>query len=97
MSAKNVNVYWHGIIGIAGKGPNWSEIYDCNKTIEQVIQNMTACRLNERKKIEILKFKNRIDNYDKSDPFWPRNTKLSEVLQHHGIYGQDLMLVYLLV
>jgi hypothetical protein len=26
-------VYWHGIIGVLGKGPNYSEPYDPNRTI----------------------------------------------------------------
>jgi len=34
-------VYWHGIIGIPGKGPNYSEPYNPNRTIGEIIQTMT--------------------------------------------------------
>ena len=35
--------------GIPGKGPNWVEPYDPNKTIGQVIQNITKHYLGEQK------------------------------------------------
>ena len=31
--AQNILVYWHGIIGIPGKGPNYMEKFDPNTTI----------------------------------------------------------------
>jgi len=34
---KQTLVYWHGIIGIAGKGPNWSESYNPDRTIGNLI------------------------------------------------------------
>lgn len=96
--ARNTNVYWHGIIGIPGKGPNWSEPYDPNRTIGAVIQTMTESRLNDRKRIEILKCSGngRIDRIDKINPHWDHNTKLSEYLNTMGMYGPDIMLVYAL-
>ncbi len=46
----NLLVYWHGIIGIPGKGPHYMEPYDPNRTIGQVIQTMTTNGLVERLK-----------------------------------------------
>ena len=51
-------VYWQGIVGVPGKGPNWSEPYDPNKTIGQVIQAMEQYNLagGKNKRIEIFKY-----------------------------------------
>ena len=35
-----IYVYWHGVIGIPGKGPHWMGAYDPNMTIGQIIQKM---------------------------------------------------------
>jgi len=35
--AQNTLVYWIGIIGIPGKGPNWMEPYDSNRTVGEII------------------------------------------------------------
>ena len=39
--AQNTIVYWHGIIGIPGRGPNWMETYNPDRTIGELIQTMT--------------------------------------------------------
>jgi hypothetical protein len=50
-------VYWHGILGIPGKGANWMEPYQPNKTIGELMQTLTANRCGENnKRIEIFKF-----------------------------------------
>ncbi len=96
--AQNTLVYWHGIIGIAGKGPNWMEKYDPNRTIGQLIQTMQANGLGERKRIEIFKFKpGDLSKYDKNDPYWNHNTKLSEYLNIMGLNVGNLFLVYHIV
>lgn len=37
---------------------------------------MNTLGLGERKRIEILKFKGSISNYDKNNPYWSHTTKL---------------------
>ena len=97
--AQNTLVYWHGIIGIPGKGPNWSESYNPNRTIGELIKTMTDNRLGERnKRIEIFKFnRGDISKYDKNNPYWSHSTKLSEYLSTIGLQGKDIMLVYVIV
>ena len=95
--ARNTIVYWHGILGIPGKGPNWSETYNPDRTIGSIIQTLTDHKLNANgKRIEILKCNGygRIDKINPSDPHWNHNTKLSEYLNTMGLHGQDIMLVY---
>ncbi len=100
--SQNILVYWHGIIGISGKGPNWVEKYEPNKTIGELIQTMTANNLGERnRRIEIFKFTpGRLDKWDKNDYYWNHNTKLSDYVQ--AMNGSietksDIMLVYLII
>ena len=92
-------VYWHGILGIPGKGPNWMEPYNPDRTIGEIIQSMKNAGLGERKNIEILKFKTGdVSKYDKNNPWWPHDTKLSEVVAHHGgLSGNNIQLVYYMV
>lgn len=94
--SQNTLVYWHGIIGIPGKGPNWMEKYDPNRTIGELIHTMHAHKLGEQnKRIEIFKFRpGHLDKYDKNDLYWSHTTKLSEYLNIMGPYGKDLFLVY---
>jgi len=96
--AQNILVYWHGIVGIAGKGPNYMERYDPNRTIGELIQAMTTARLNERKTIQIIKFKyGNVSAVNPSDPYWSHNTKLSEYLAVMGLENKNLFLIYTLV
>ena len=63
---KQVLVYWIGIIGIPGKGPNWAENYNPNKTIGELIHTLKANGLGERnKRIEI--FKHKYGDLNKAD------------------------------
>ena len=92
----NILVYWIGNIGIAGKGPNLIEPYNPDKTILDIIQSLHKYNLGYGKRMEILKFeKGNIDKYDKNNPYWSHNTKLSEYLKHSGAQiGNDIMLIY---
>ena len=39
-----------------------------------------------------------ISKYDKNNPWWPHDTKLSEVVAHHGgLSGNNIQLVYYMV
>ena len=89
-------VYWIGILGIAGKGPHYMEAYDPNRTIGQIIQTMTANGFVERnKRVEMFKHQpGNLNKYDKSDPYWSHNTKLSEYVEQMGGHiGKDTELV----
>ena len=89
-------VYWHGIIGIPGKGPHYMEPYDPNRTIRQIIQNMTSNGFVERnKRVEILKFKpGTLDLYNISQPYWSHDTKLSDYINLMGSHGSgDIELI----
>lgn len=95
---KNILIYWIGIIGVAGKGPNWMEAYNPDTTFSQIIQRMENNNFSERnKKIKMLKFKGDISKYDKNNPYWDDNTKLSEYLNYVGDYGNDIMVIYCIV
>lgn len=82
----NLLVYWHGVIGIPGKGPHYMEPYDPNRTIGQVIQTMTTNGLVERnKRVEMFKFQpGNMNKYNKSDPYWAHDTKLSDYVNFMG-------------
>ena len=84
--ANDTLVYWCGLVGIPGKGPNWSEPYNPNRTIGELIQTMTKHGLGEGgKRIEILKYqRGDVGKYDKNNPYWPHVTKLSEYLNTMG-------------
>lgn len=89
-------VYWHGIIGISGKGPHYIELYDPNRTIGQIIQTMTMNGLVERnKRVEMFKHQpGNISKYNVSASHWPHETKLSDyVTQMGGHSGSDVSLI----
>ncbi len=91
----NILVYWHGIIGIPGKGPNWIEKYDPNKTIGDIINSLKTHKLCDGKSAEILKFhRGNLSKFDKNDLWWNHNTRMSEYYSYYGPYGNDVMLVY---
>jgi hypothetical protein len=98
---KRVLIYWIGIVGIPGKGANWMESYVPDRTLGQLIQTMKSNRLGDNKKrIEILKFQyGNLDKYDRNNPYWSHDTKLSEYLNFMGGWrgSNDLMLVYCIV
>ena len=97
---QEILVYWHGIVGIAGKGPNWMEPYNPNRTIGELIQTMKTHKLGENnKRIEIFKISpGNLSKYDINDPYWAHNTTLAEYLQYMGgSNGRYLMLVYVVV
>ena len=93
-------VYWHGIIGIPGKGPNYSEKYNPDRTIGEIIQTMMTYKLGaNNKRIEIFKFTpGRLDKYNPNDLYWNHNTKLSEYVNiMGGLPVNDVMLIYVIV
>ena len=90
-------VYWIGNIGIAGKCPGWSEPYNPDRTIGELIQTLIANRCTDaNKRIEILKHEfGNINKYDKSNPYWSHDTKLSEwVATMGGFSGKYIQLVF---
>ena len=94
-------VYWHGIIGIPGKGPHYAEPYDPSRTIGQIIQTMTSNGLVERgKRVEMFKFQpGNLSKYNASDPYWPHNTTLSDYVNQMGGLrpNTDIQLVCLFI
>lgn len=89
-----VLVYWVGIIGVPGKGPNWTEQYDPNRTIGDLVDAMQAHGLGgSNKRIKILKHFS-LHKLDQSDPYWSHSTKLSEC---GGLCGKYLTLAYCIV
>jgi hypothetical protein len=93
-------VYWIGIIGIAGKGPNWTENYNPNRTIGELIHDMTIGGLRENnKRIEIFKHEyGNLNRYDRNDPYWNHSTKLSEYVNYcGGIRGKYIEMIYCIV
>ena len=92
-------VYWHGIIGIPGKGPHYMETYNPNRTIGEIIQTMTTNGLVERnKRVEIFKFQpGNLSKYNTADPYWGHETKLSDYVNKMGGNGGDVMLVCLFI
>lgn len=96
---RRILVYYLGIIGIPGKGPNWIENYDPNKTLGDIIQNMNNHNLGEQnKRIEIFKFqKGNLNKFNHNNPHWPHNTKVSDYCNIMGENGNDVMLIYVIV
>jgi hypothetical protein len=96
---KHTLFYYIGIIGIAGKGPNYMELYNPDKTIGEMITILKTNGFSEsNKRIEIFKFqKGNLNKYDKNNPHWSHETKLSECLNYYGPSGNDLMLIFILV
>ena len=93
-------VYWHGIIGIPGKGPHYMEAYDPNRTIGQIIQTMTSNGFVERnKRVEIFKFQpGNLNKYNKLDPYWSHDTKLSDYVNLMGGHSLgDIQLICLFI
>ncbi len=93
-----LNIYWIGIIGIPGKGPNWREIYNPDKTIGNVIETLRNNGFGENnKRIVVLKPKpGTLDKFeDTNNPYWSNETKLREYVNYYGgERGNDLMLIY---
>ena len=95
-----VLVYWIGIIGVPGKGPNWIEKYDPNRTIGELINTMMTNKLGENnKRIEIFKQEyGNLNKYDKTNPYWNHSTKLSEYVDYcGGLNGKYIQLTYCIV
>lgn len=92
-------VYWIGILGIAGKGPNWVEPYQGNRTIGELIQTMHAHGLKEAgKRVEIFKYTPRhLDRYNPADPYWSHTTTLQEYVNVYGWFGCDVQVIYVLI
>jgi hypothetical protein len=96
----SIHVYWLGIVGIPGKGPNWSEPYNGNKTLGDITREMKASGFGERnKEIKMFKFKpGNLNVYDKNSPHWSDDTKLSEYASYYGgIRGGRLEMIYVMV
>lgn len=96
---QNVLVYWIGIIGVPGKGPNWVENYVPNTTIGEILQNMKKHKLDDNKRIEMLKFeRGDINKYDKNDPYWKHDATLLEYANKMGAHSyKDLQLIYVII
>jgi len=96
---KNILVYWIGVIGIPGKGPNYVEPYDANKTIGDIIHNLKKYGFGESNKtIQIFKYeKNDLNKYNKDDPYWSHDTKILDYVNIVGSFGNDVMLIYVIV
>lgn len=93
-------VYWIGNLGIPGKGPNWIENYDPNRTIGDLIHTMKINKLGENnKRIEIFKHEyGNLNKYDKNNPYWNHSTKLSEYVAYcGGLNGKYVQLTYCIV
>jgi hypothetical protein len=45
-------VYWIGNLGRPGIGPNWTEPYNPDRTIGELIQTMTNAGLGDRRDLE---------------------------------------------
>lgn len=95
-----VLVYYHGVIGIPGKGPHWIDTYEPNKTIGQIINRMEELKLGERnKRIEMFKFeRGNMSKFDRNNPYWHHDTKLSEYVSIMGGNPiNDVMMIFFLV
>ena len=90
-------VFWIGNIGIPGKGPGWTESYNPNRTIGELVQDLTRNNVGgSGKRIEIFKHAyGNLNKYDKSDPYWSHSTKLSEYVAYcGGINGKYIQLIF---
>ena len=92
--SKKTLIYWHGIIGIPGKGPHYMETYDPNRTIGQIIQTMTTNGFVEQnKRVEMFKHQpGNLSKYDISNPYWSHDTKLSDYINQMGGHSGDVVL-----
>lgn len=90
-------VYWNGVIGIPGKGPNWVESYVPDKTIASLIQSLRDCGLDQGQGIEIFKHEYGNLNKYKNNPYWNHDAKMSDVVDYFGGFrgNEDLMLIYI--
>ncbi len=94
--SKRTLVYWHGNIGIPGKGPHYMEPYDSNRTMGQIIQTMISQGLVERnKRVEMFKFQpGNLSKYNSADPHWSHDTKLSDYVNYmSGYTARDIELI----
>ncbi len=95
-------VFWNGIVGIAGKGANWVEKYNPNRTIGELINDMSnpIYKLKgQGKRIEI--FKHQYGNLSKlnpSDPYWSHSTTLQEYVNAMGgLRGKYIEMIFVVV
>lgn len=94
----NIIVYYYGIVNVLGMNPNWSEPYDPNKTIGDIILNMKKNKLcEENKKIEIFKYNGNIDNYNKNNMYWSHDTSMNEYVNHMGFFNDNVRLIYFII
>ena len=89
-------VFWIGNIGIPGKGPGWTESYNPNRTIGELIQDMKNNNVGGvGKRVEILKHAYGSLKYDESNPYWSHDTKLSDYVAYYGgINGKYIQLIF---
>ncbi len=97
-----LNIYYIGIIGIAGKGPNWREIYNPNKTIGDVIETLRNNGFGENnKRIVVLKHKpGALDKFeDINNPYWSNETTLLEYITYNNktFYNDNMIIFYQLL
>jgi len=85
-------------LGIPGKGPNWVEPYQPNRTIGDLIKSMEVHGfMDAGTRIEILKFTPRhLDRVNTSDPYWSHTTTLQEYVNVYGWFGRDVQVIYVL-
>jgi hypothetical protein len=95
---RNTIVYWIGIIGIPGKGPNWMEPYNGARTLGELIVDMEANGLGEvGKTTKIFKFiPGDLNKFDLNNPHWPESTTMAEYVAVMGDYP-DNVVVYVMV
>lgn len=98
MAARTL-AYWIGILGVAGKGPNWAEPYQPGRTIGELVQTMHAHGCGEAgKRIEILKFTpGHLDRYNAADPYWDHRATLQEYVNVYGWFGRDIQVIFVVV
>jgi len=96
-----LNIYFIGIIGIAGKGPNWREPFNPDKTIGEIVKSLKDNGFGENNKsVKILKHKpGCLDKFDDiNNPYWSDNSTLLEYVNYYGgINGTDVMMIYVLI
>lgn len=52
----------------------------------------------QNKRIEIFKYeKGNLNKYNKNNPYWSHNTKMSEILNKYGLFRKDIMMIYCIV
>jgi hypothetical protein len=95
---RQTRVFYIGIVGISGKGADFVENYNPDRTIGEIVAILKSYNLASGKQIKIWKHKfGDISKYDSNDPYWSENTKLSDYCTHYGGYSGDVELIYCVI